>query len=186
MLVLDYPIFLSLAYLLLVGYLGRTIFIACRLPGAVGVLFAGWAFAAFMQPEILASRDVLQELAFFLVLLTAGFEISFKDMNLVNLIMGFLPVTVELCGIAAFASWFLSFSWIEALIMGTCFCALGDGLVIPKMKEYSVVNPMHPLPRMVFCCAPMEASYVLTIFGILQGLAHAQNEIEAKPFSLVA
>merc|ERR1719272_1465572 len=184
MLVLDYPIFLSLAYLLLVGYLGRTIFIACRLPGAVGVLFAGWAFAAFMQPEILASRDVLQELAFFLVLLTAGFEISLKDINFSNLVMGFLPVTVELCGLAGFAMWFLSFSWIEALIMGTCFCALGDGLVIPKMKEYSVVNPMHPLPRMVFCCAPLECCFVLTIFGVLSGLAHARDEVETAPYSI--
>lgn len=56
-------------------------------------------------------------------------------------------------------------------MLGTVVSALGDGLVIPKMKEFMHTHPDHPLPKLVFMWAPLEASFVLTTFGIVTGLA---------------
>ena len=47
------------------------------------------------QPDILAARDDLQELAFFLVLLICGFHISLKDLSLPLLIMSVVPVCLS-------------------------------------------------------------------------------------------
>merc|ERR1740138_1602749 len=55
-----------------------------------------------MQADILHARDQLQQLAFFLVLLTAGFEISLRDLRPFILIMAWLPAAMELLGIACF------------------------------------------------------------------------------------
>lgn len=181
----GYPFYLALAYFIIVGYIGRTLFVSLRLPGAVGVLCAGWLWTLFAQPEILAVRDDLQELAFFLVLLIAGFEISLQDLSLSNMIMAFLPVSVECMGIATYGMFALELTAIQAMVMATCFCALGDGLVIPKMKEFSHANPGHPVPRMVFACAPLEGCFALTMFGILSGLSHAKHEMVVSPTRVV-
>ena len=142
--VLDYPLYLALGYLILVTYIARTLFMSVRLPGAVGVLMAGWLWgAALAQPDILAARDDLQELAFFLVLLICGFHISLKDLSLPLLIMSVVPVCFELAGVTLFGVYVFDQQVVTALIMATCFCAVGDGLVIPKMKEHEGGSAVH-------------------------------------------
>eukprot|EP00435_Cladocopium_sp_Y103_P009094 s5350_g2.t1 len=84
-----YPVQLGLAYLFLVGYFARTIFLSAGLPPSVGVILVGFAFSYFFQYDpwqncacdLLSARDELQELSFFLVLLIAGLEIRLKDLR---------------------------------------------------------------------------------------------------------
>ena len=168
---MNYPVQLGLAYLFLAGYMARTIFVALRLPASVGVLLSGFAFSYCAQEEIHDARDYLQELAFFLVLLTAGLDISLADLKPYIFIMAVLPPSVELIGIATYGVYMLEFSWLEGLVLGTTLFAVGDGLVIPKMKEFEARFQRHPLPHMVFVTVPLEASYALVLFGILQGLS---------------
>uniref|UniRef100_A0A7S4R8Q3 Cation/H+ exchanger domain-containing protein n=1 Tax=Alexandrium monilatum TaxID=311494 RepID=A0A7S4R8Q3_9DINO len=122
-----------------------------------------------------AARDDLQELAFFLVLLTAGLEIRLRDLRLFIFAMAFVPATMELLAIATYAVFVLEFSFIEGLVLGTILVAIGDGLIIPKMKEFEVRFPGHPMPRLVFIWAPLEASFALALFGILTGFAAPLN-----------
>jgi len=176
---LDYPIELGLAYLLLVGYGVRTVFLSASLPGAVGVLLSGFAFSYFFQYQLLASRDELQELAFFLVLLIAGLEIRLRDLNAYIFIMAILPASLEMLAIAAYAIYFMNFSPIEGLVLGNILFAIGDGLVIPKMKELGAHFHGHPLPRLMFTWAPLEASYALAMFGVLSGFAVPQGSTDS-------
>ena len=78
--------------------------------------------------------------------------------------------------------------------LGTILVAIGDGLVIPKMKEFGflfkgrpgcnalqwgklcvfagsfiIQTDRHPLPRLMFTWAPLEASFALCLFGVLSG-----------------
>lgn len=167
----QYPLQLGLAYLFLFGYLVRTILLSVGLPSSVGVIFAGFLFSFFFQHELFNARDQLQELSFFLVLLTAGLEIRLGDLRTYTFVMAFLPATAEMLAIAMYSVWFLNYSLMEGLVLGTILFALGDGLVIPKMKELGVHFKGHPLPRLMFTWAPLEASYALCLFGILTGFA---------------
>lgn len=166
-----YPVQLGLAYLFLVGYFARTIFLSAGLPPSVGVILVGFAFSYFFQYDLLSARDELQELSFFLVLLIAGLEIRLKDLRTYMFIMAFLPATFELVAIALYSTWMLGYSPIEGLVLGTILVAIGDGLVIPKMKEFGARFPGHPMPRLMFTWAPLEASFALSLFGILSGFA---------------
>jgi len=167
----EYPVQLGIAYLFLVGYLVRTLFVTMRLPASVGVILSGFAFSFFFQADIFFGRDLLQQLAFFLVLLTAGLEITLKDLRPYIFIMACLPASLEVLAIAAYAVRAMDWSIIEGLVLGTVLVAIGDGLVIPKMKEFGLKYPGHPMPRLVFTWAPLEASFVLSLFGILTGLS---------------
>lgn len=173
---IEYPVQLGLAYLLMVGYLVRTLFVSFRLPASVGVIFSGFAFSYFFQSDIFFARDVLQGLAFFLVLLTAGLEISLQDLKPYIFVMAWLPATFELLGIAAYGALVLNYTMVESLVLGTVLVALGDGLVIPKMKEFGALFKGHPMPRLVFTWAPLEASFALTLFGVLVGLSAPANQ----------
>ncbi|CAK9029688.1 unnamed protein product [Durusdinium trenchii] len=166
-----YPVQLGLAYLFLVGYLVRTVFVCAGLPPSVGVILVGFAFSYFFQSDLLSARDELQELSFFLVLLTAGLEIRLKDLRTYMFVMAFLPATFELVAIAVYACLLLDYSWMEGLVLGTILVAIGDGLVIPKMKEFGFLFKGHPLPRLMFTWAPLEASFALCLFGVLSGFA---------------
>jgi len=166
-----YPVQLGLAYLFLVGYFVRTLFVCAGLPPSVGVILVGFTFSYFFQYDLLTARDELQELSFFLVLLIAGLEIRLKDLRIYMFIMAFLPATFELVAIALYSTWILAYSPIEGLVLGTILVAIGDGLVIPKMKEFGLRFPGHPMPRLMFTWAPLEASFALSLFGILSGFA---------------
>uniref|UniRef100_A0A7S1Q975 Cation/H+ exchanger domain-containing protein n=1 Tax=Alexandrium catenella TaxID=2925 RepID=A0A7S1Q975_ALECA len=182
----DYPLQIGLAYLFMVGYLVRTLFVSVGLPASVGVIITGFAFTFFFQVELFAARDELQELAFFLVLLTAGLEIRLRDLRLFIFTMAFLPATLEILAIATYALLMLQFSFIEGLVMGTILVGIGDGLVIPKMKEFGVRFQGHPMPRLVFIWAPLEASFALALFGILTGFAAPANSPSFRIVELAA
>mmetsp|Transcript_6550 Transcript_6550/g.15147 ORF Transcript_6550/g.15147 Transcript_6550/m.15147 type:complete len:570 (+) Transcript_6550:42-1751(+) len=166
-----YPLQLGLAYLFLVGYLVRTVFVCAGLPSSVGVILIGFVFSYFFQFELLSARDQLQELSFFLVLLTAGLEIRLTDLRTYIFVMAFLPATCELLAIALYGVLVLEFAPMEGLVLGTILVAIGDGLVIPKMKEFGYIFKGHPMPRLMFTWAPLEASFALATFGVLSGFA---------------
>lgn len=175
---LEYPVELGIAYLFLAGYLLRTLFVQVQLPASVGVILSGFAFSYFCQEDILLGRDSLQSLAFFLVLLTAGLEIRAKDVRPYIFLMATLPATCELLAIAAYAVLVRGFTCSEGLVLGCVLVCIGDGLVIPKMKEFQERFRGHPMPRLVFTWAPLEASYGLALFGVMAGLARPKGQPE--------
>lgn len=172
----NYPLHLGLTYLFLVGYLARTLLLSVGLPPSVGVIFSGFAFSYHFQHQLHDARDHLQELSFFLVLLTAGLEIRLRDLKAYIFVMAFLPATFEMLAIALYSIVCLNYTPVEGLVLGSVLFALGDGLVIPKMKEFGVRFGKHPLPRLMFTWAPLEASYALCFFGILTGFADPTTE----------
>mmetsp|Transcript_2140 Transcript_2140/g.5426 ORF Transcript_2140/g.5426 Transcript_2140/m.5426 type:complete len:623 (-) Transcript_2140:65-1933(-) len=176
----QYPLQLGLAYLFLFGYFSRCIFVSLKLPASVGVMLSGLAFSYCFQDGIYQARSDLQELAFFLVLLTAGLDISLDDLKPYTFVLAFLPPTFELLGIALFATVYLQYDLIEGLVLGSTLFAVGDGLVIPKMKEFLNKYPQHPLPFQVFTCVPLEAAYALTLFGIFKGMSHPEAAREVN------
>eukprot|EP00440_Ansanella_granifera_P036139 gb/GFBE01039211.1/.p1 GENE.gb/GFBE01039211.1/~~gb/GFBE01039211.1/.p1 ORF type:complete len:638 (+),score=84.90 gb/GFBE01039211.1/:1-1914(+) len=182
---MEYPLQLGLAYLLFVGYFMRTVFVSAKLPGAVGVLLSGFIFSHFMQTEIMEGRNEYQATAFFLVLLTAGCELSIKNIRPSAVIVGLVPCTIEIVGLAVYAHWFLDFKLVESLVIGTILFPLGDGLVIPKMGEFGQMFPKHHLPRLMFTCAPLEASWALTLFGIIEGFAEPMRQPHISPAIIV-
>lgn len=167
----SYPLELGIAYLFLAGYLVRTLFVMVGLPASVGAMLNGYIFTFFFQADILSGRDMLQSLAFFLVLLTAGIEISLKDLRPGVLILAILPALWEVLAIAMYARYILQWWWMEGMVLGAVLVGIGDGLVIPKMKEFSTTFKTHALPRLVVTWAPLEASFVLSLFGFLRGMS---------------
>lgn len=185
MLHLSYPVHLGIAYIFLVGYLVRTLFVSLRLPASVGVLISGFAFAQFFQDDLENARASLQEIAFFTVLLEAGLDLTLQDLQPPIFVMAWLPWTCELLAIAGYGVFSLDFTKREALVLGTILSTLGPGLVMPKMKEFGTLCKRHPLPRLLFTWAPLEGSIALIFFGFMLGLVSPQPFVASRISTLL-
>merc|ERR1719162_2305222 len=97
--------------------------------------------------------------------------------------MAFFLVLLEMAGLAMYANTVMDYSLLQGAVMAVSFCALGDGLVIPKMKEFSQTYPGHTMPRLLFTWAPLEASLTLTAFGVLAPLCDPLN-VEPAPVTV--
>jgi len=172
----QYPIELGWAFLLLVGYLVRLLFVSFRLPGPVGIMFVGYAFSHFFQKDIYENRDQLQRFAFLLVLLNAGFEVSVRRLRPAMLLVALLPATLEILGIALMATLTVGMAFREGAVLGCVLFPLGEGLVIPKMNEFKHKFPNHPLPRVTLTWAPLEATFALSLFSFLSSLSSVMTE----------
>ena len=86
--------------------------------------------------EFFQGRDHLQSLAFFLVLLTAGFEISIKELKPSTFAFALVPVTLELVGITLWAVGGMGYSVIEGLVLGTTLCCREMRLSIDRIYIY--------------------------------------------------
>ena len=114
----DYPTSVALAFLFFGAFMVNRLFVTLKLPGAVGTIFVGFIFSFMLQDEILVARDELQELAFFLVLLTAGLEITIPDLNRSVLTMALLPVCMEIGGLTLCSHFWKGCTWIQSAVIG--------------------------------------------------------------------
>jgi len=173
----GYSLELGIAYFLIAGHLARQLFTAMKLPGAVAILITGFAGSTFMQHELLASRNYIQGLAFFVILVRAGTEVDLRqaaDLPLLMVII--LPAMLEMTAIALYAMFVYDYEALEAYVLGCILFCLGDGLVVPKICQFAKLFPGHPLVKSMMVWVPLEATLALTVFGILQGIAQPGME----------
>lgn len=163
-----YSLQLGIAYFLLVGHLARQLFQSIKLPGAVAIIIVGFIGSFFMQSELLAARNELQMLAFFLILLRAGSEIDLRSLGKPDLLMLIIvPGLCEMTAIAIYAMYVYNWTAIEGYVLGCILFCLGEGLVVPKVCQFAKVYPGHPLIQDMMIWVPLEATLALTVFGVL-------------------
>jgi hypothetical protein len=163
-----YSLQLGIAYFLIVGHLARQLFQSIKLPGAVAIIIVGFIGSFFMQSELLAARNELQMLAFFLILLRAGSEIDLRSLGKPDLLMLIIiPGLCEMTAIAIYAMYVFNWRAVEGYVLGCILFCLGEGLVVPKVCQFAKVYPGHPLIQDMMIWVPLEATFALTVFGIL-------------------
>jgi hypothetical protein len=173
------PLFLALAYTLFCAYVLGRVATAVQLPNVLGYLIAGFILQ-FISPKTLVSASpTLQTLVFVLgVLVRAGLELDFADMNYVTVSLGVLPVMADAATIAVCAVSFMDFSLVEAGALAFIMAPLGDGLVIPAMLQLKD-KKLGPMPRLLFTAAPIEAVTGLFVFGVFANFAEQEKTMES-------
>lgn len=168
---------LGIAYVFLVGYLARSVFLSVGLPASTGVIITGFTFNhVFHMPPITDQTQTLHLFVLCLVPLSAGLNIKLMSLKKHVFVMAWLPTTMELLGIAGYAFFKMRYSLMESLVLGTTLVGLAYGVVMPRMMAFNKYFPGHPLCRLMFRWAPLEAAYVVFLFGNLTGFAHPKTQ----------
>jgi len=168
---------LSLGCMLLVGWLfGRASDFVLGLPPLLGYMAFGFLYRSIEGDPMTAARPYVLKLAFILVLIRAGLEIHPRDLTLFTVALGTLPLFCDVWAAAYTASAVYGLDALQAATFGAIVCALGDGIVIPRMIELCLrAEPgRSALARNVLTAAPIECTTALFLYGTLSELLAAR------------
>jgi hypothetical protein len=99
------PIYLTLAWYFIVSWLLGRLVAALRGPPAFGYLISGFILSFCVDDVWLAAKPYVQNLAFLIVLVRAGLEISPHDLRASTVALGTLPYVADAVAVAAYAVW---------------------------------------------------------------------------------
>jgi len=130
----------SLAIIIILGLAADYLFRRMKLPGLVGMLLVGILVGphvlGLLQPEMMAVSADFRRIALIVILLRAGFTLRRETLNRTArpaLLMSFIPASCEIAGVTLAATYLLSFSWLQAAMLGAILGAVSPAVVIPMM-----------------------------------------------------
>lgn len=159
---------MSFGCMLIVGWLfGRAADFFCGLPPLLGYMAFGFIFATIQGPILQASRRYMLTIAFIVVLVRAGLEISPKDLTAFTVALSMLPFAADALVAGITAQSIYGLTSLEAATYSSIMCSLGEGIIIPRMVDMvRRAAPGHTLlPRSVLTASPVECIIALFMYG---------------------
>lgn len=119
------PMFLSISWYLVISWtLGRLVR-SLRGPPAFGYLISGFCLQFVIDPMWLAAKPQVQLLAFLIVLIRAGLEISPQDMHISTICLGIFPIMADVICITGFAMSYFDRSFVPAAMLAFVMTPMG-------------------------------------------------------------
>jgi len=173
---------LSIALILIVGFILSSIFIRLRLPGLLGLILTGIILGPYyldlLDPKILSISTDIRQIALIVILFRAGLTMNISDLKKNGrpaILMTFLPATFEIIIVTLLAPIFFGISTLEAAILGAVLGAVSPAIVVPRMIGLieSGYGKAKGIPQMILAGASVDDVFVIVLFtsflGMFQG-----------------
>ncbi|MCH4889956.1 sodium:proton antiporter [Acidaminobacter sp. JC074] len=170
---------LSLALILIIGYMLSGVFTRLNLPGFLGMIITGIVLGPhvlnLISRSILEISHELREIALVVILARAGLSLDLKDLRKVGrpaILMCFIPATFEIIAVVIFAPLLLGISVLEAAILGTVLAAVSPAVVVPKMIKLmeSGYGKKHSIPQLIMAGSSVDDIFVIVLFTSFLGM----------------
>lgn len=165
---------LSLALLLIVGFVAMKVVGYFRLPGLIGLLVVGallgpYAFGLLDQNLLLVSQD-LRQFALIIILIRAGLGLQRDQLKKVGrpaLKISLIPCLFEGFTIMLVSHFLLDFTLIEGGMLGFILAAVSPAVVVPSMIELeeSGYGTDKGIPTLILAGASIDDVFAITIFS---------------------
>lgn len=164
---------LSLALILILGFVLSGIFQKLKLPGFIGMLLTGIVLGPYVlnliDASILEISSDLREIALVVILLRAGLTLKLNDLKCIGrpaILMCFLPAAFEIAAVVFLAPLLLNISYVEAAITGAMLAAVSPAVIVPKMinimdKGYGLDKNV---PQLVLAGATADDVFAIVMF----------------------
>jgi NhaP-type Na+/H+ or K+/H+ antiporter len=188
----------SVALILIVGFILSGIFNKLRIPGLLGMLVSGIVLGPhvcnLIDPTILEISSDLREIALIVILVRAGLSLDLKDLKKVGrpaILMCFIPATFEIIGAIILGPILLGISVVESAIIGAMLAAVSPAIIVPKMltlmeKGYGTDKS---IPQLIMAGASADDIYAIVLFtsfiGIYKGGTFSAWTLLTVPISIV-
>lgn len=175
---------ISLALIILLGLLSDYIFRQIKLPGIIGMLFAGIIAGPYVlnliDPVLINASSDFRMIALIVILLRAGFATSRETLNRVGkraVLMGFIPALFEGILITFIAPFFLNISLLEAAILGSVVAAVSPAVVVPSMIKFieDRRGTKKGIPTLLLASSSLDNVFVIVIFSALIGMYEGKS-----------
>lgn len=173
---------LSIALILIVGFIFSSIFSRLRLPGLLGLILTGIILGPYgldlLDPKILFISADIRQIALIVILFRAGLTMNISDLKKNGrpaILMTFLPATFEIITVTILAPLLFGISTLEAAILGAVLGAVSPAVVVPRMI-FLIENgygKAKGIPQMILAGASVDDVFVIVLFtsflGMFQG-----------------
>lgn len=171
---------LSLALIIILGFVLKGLFEKIGLPGLLGMLAAGFMLGPgllnLLSAETLSIGGDLRKIALIVILVRAGLSLDLGDLKRVGLpaaLMSFVPASFEIAGVVILGPLLLGISLLEAAVLGTILAAVSPAIVMPKMlkiQDTGYGRARH-IPQMILASSSVDNIYAVVVFTLFMGLA---------------
>lgn len=190
---------ISLAMLLLFGFISMKFVSLGRLPGLIGLLLVGVLFGPYvlglLDPNLLLISQDLRLFALMIILLRAGLGLQRKQLKAVGgpaLRLSIIPCLVEGFTVAISAYFLIGFSFVEAGLLGFVLAAVSPAVVVPSMLELEALGygTDKEIPTLLLAGASLDDVFAITLFSFFLSLATGTQQnilivIAKIPYSII-
>ncbi|MEW6714340.1 MAG: cation:proton antiporter [Nitrospirota bacterium] len=175
---------ISLALIIIIGLLSDYIFRQIKLPGIIGMLFAGIIAGPYVlnliAPELIKASSDFRMIALIVILLRAGFATRRETLNRVGkraLLTGFIPAVFEGVCVALIAPFFFHLTLIESALLGSVVAAVSPAVVVPSMIKFieDKRGVKKGIPTLLLASSSLDNVFVIVIFSALIGMYEGEG-----------
>lgn len=155
------------------GWLSGKLFEKSKLPSVLGMTLWGVALSYFLRDKIPVSvweiSPFLRSLALIVILLRAGLGIEkniLKKVGGASVRMALVPCVFEGAAVILIARHALSFSWLEAGMLGFILAAVSPAVVVPSMLTLKQrgYGEKNQIPTLILAGASLDDVVAITAF----------------------
>lgn len=168
---------MSIALVLLAGFVFGELFGKLHLPKLTGMIAAGILLncLGLLDDMFLSISGDLRKIALVIILLRAGISIKPSELKRTGrpaALMCFVPACFEMAGTIILAPPLLGLSCTEAAVMGAVLGAVSPAVIVPKMLRFIEEGRGTDklIPQLILAGASMDDVFVIVMFSVFAGL----------------
>lgn len=175
---------IGLALIIILGLLSDYLFRKIRLPGIIGMLFAGILAGPYVlnliDDTLIKVSSDFRMIALVVILLRAGFATKRETLTRIGkraLLVGFIPAVFEGTFVALIAPFFFHVSLIESAILGSVVAAVSPAVVVPSMIKFIEDDrgTKKGIPTLLLASSSLDNVFVIVIFSALIGMYEGKS-----------
>lgn len=190
---------LSIAYIIVFGFIGNTIFNWIKLPGLLGMILAGILIGPFgldlLEDSLMVIASDLRTIALIIILLRAGLGLhrtTLKKIGKRAALLSVIPGILEGTAVILMAMLFLDMPFVEAGMLGFILAAVSPAVIVPSMlllMKRQIGEKKH-VPALVLSAASIDDIIAITIFSSFLSVYVSVNinivyQVISVPISIV-
>ncbi len=171
--------FLSLFFVLFLGFVGGYFLEKIRVPKIVWYLVLGILLGPsclnIISDSLLSISTYLRQIALAIILTRSGLSLNLKDLKDIGrpaILMCFVPASFEIVGVVIFAPMLLGISYFESLLLGSVLAAVSPAVVVPRMIKLKNegYGDEHHVPELIMAGSSCDDIYVIILFYSFKNL----------------
>jgi NhaP-type Na+/H+ or K+/H+ antiporter len=175
---------LTLAVILLGGWLSSRLFTKLKLPNILGMVIFGIAAGAILKsnvsPVLWEIEPMLKSMALIVILLRAGLGLSkatLKRAGMTAVLMTFVPCLFEGGALIFLFRYFFGFDLYTAGLTAFMIAAVSPAVIVPTMLDLKEARygEKNEVPSIVLAGASADDVFAITFFSVFLGLAGSEG-----------
>lgn len=164
----------NLVELFLLGISFELIFRKIKLPGVLGILFAGILLNNYLPTSFLLISDYMRQIALIIILLRAGFQIhkrTIKKLGFRILAISIFPGLCEGFVIMTLSYFITPLNIIESAMTGFIISAVSPAIVVPMMIDLknNGYGVNKGIPTLVLASSSLDDICAIIVFSVILG-----------------